>query len=1083
MKNLYIFCKRCSLFIAMMGFVSTLYAQHLVTGTITDDGGSALPGVSILVKGTTNGTATDNDGKFSLSAGQDAVLVISFIGYKSQEIAIGNRTEINLALQPDVSALQEVVITGYTTENRRNVSGAVSTVKATDLTVIPSGNVEQQLQGRVAGVTVVTNGQPGTTSQVRVRGFGAFGGNEPLYVVDGLPVGSTDFLNPDDIETTTVLKDASTASIYGARAANGVIVYTTKKGSRNSDKLRITYDGMFGFTDPGKGQDMMNPTDFAQWTWNAIRNTPRGPRQKLVFNHPQFGSGTSPKLPDYILVGKDYGVIGKFDAAALAAEKEKYNVTDFSRDIYQVVEANINGTNWYDEITRKAPIVRNSLGISGGGDKSRFYFGLGMQDQAGILIHQKFQRYSFRVNSEFDILKNLRIGENIQFTYIQARLLQGGGGGSGVSDDENDILFAFRMPSIIPVYDVFGGYAGTRASGFNNPANPVANLNRQKDNRGYGNGGLGNIYLEYEPIQDLVFRTSLGGNYGHSYFWNYFSRQYENSENNSAVNYGEGASSFLAWTFTNTALYKKDINVHHFDVMLGQEALNTGVGRSINGFGLNPFSEDRDFVTLSTTAPGATRTVGSNYFKGVNFFSYFGKLGYTFDDKYMASVVLRRDGSSRFGAENRYGVFPAFSLGWRISSESFLQSTTWIDDLKIRGGYGIMGNSNNVNPNNQYSLFGTSVDNSSYPIDNSGAAEGYYRSRIGNPFARWEKAITSNIGMDGNFFGGKLELILDLWNKNTEDLLFDVPITVMNGIYAAAPAVNIGKMQNKGIDLEIINRGNVSSGVTYELTVNGGILKNEIIELAPGISYLSGGDNDPSFRGISPIRNQIGRSISSFYGYKTVGLFKDQAEVDGAPEQSGAAPGRFRFADLNGDNVIDTDDRTWLGSPVPKFTGGVKLKLNYQAFELESYMFTSLGNKIWNQSKWFTDFYPSFAGAAISTRVKDSWTPENTNTDIPIFENVSNFSTNTQANSFYVEDGSYFRMQNITLAYNIPADALSRLGMEKLRVFAGVNNVFTITGYKGLDPSVGGDVDTRFGIDIGNYPITRSWTFGLNLGF
>jgi TonB-dependent starch-binding outer membrane protein SusC len=1079
MKSFYILFNRSSIVILMMTIASALHAQSTVTGTINDEAGNALPGVSILVKGTNNGTTTDNDGRFSLSTSPDATLVISFIGYTSQEVAVGNRTTINLSLQPDVASLQEVVITGYTTENRRDVSGAVSTVKATDLTVVPSGNVEQQLQGRVAGVTVVTNGQPGTASQIRVRGFGAFGGNEPLYIVDGLPVTSTDFLNPDDIETTTVLKDASTASIYGARAANGVIVYTTKKGSRTAGKLNITYDGMFGFTNPGTGQEMLNPTEHAQWTWNAIRNTASQLGTELKFSHPQFGTGNTPVIPDYIIVGNKFGVSGNLD---LEAERAKYNVTDFNRDIYQVARANKTGTDWYDEITRTAPIIRNSIGISGGGDRSRFYFGLGMQDQAGILIHQNFKRYSFRANTEFDILKNLRFGENLQFTYRQVKLLQGGSGGAGVSDDESVILTAFRMPSIIPVYDVFGGYAGTRASGFNNPTNPVASINRQKDDRGYGVNGSGNFYLEFEPVQNLVVRSNLGGNYGSAYFWAYGGRSYENSENNSAVSYSEGAQSFLAWTFTNTIAYKKEFGSHNFDILLGQEALNTGVGRTISGTGLNPFTEDRDFVTLSTTTPGATRTVGSDYFKGVNFSSYFGKLGYIYNDKYLASVVLRRDGSSRFGAENRYGWFPAFSLGWRISSEEFMSTASFIDDLKIRGGYGIMGNSNNVNPNNQYSLFATDVGNSSYPIDDAGAAEGFYRSRIGNPFARWEKAITENIGFDGSLFGGKLDVVFDVWQKNTEDLLFEVPITVMNGPYAARPSVNVGKMQNKGVDLQLINRGTIRGNVTYELTVNGGFLKNEIVDLAPGITYLTGGNNEADYRGISPIRNQIGRPISSFYGFKTLGLFKSAEEVASAPQQEGAAAGRFRFADLNGDNQITTEDRMWLGSPVPKFTGGVTLKLNYLGFELETYMFASIGNKIWNQSKWFTDFYPSFAGAAISARVKDSWTPENPNTDIPIFENVSNFSTNTQANSFYVEDGSYFRMQNITLGYKLPVDVLSRLNIQKLRIFAGVNNVFTITGYEGLDPSVGGDVDTRFGIDVGNYPITRSWTFGLNLG-
>ncbi len=1088
MKKLY--CSIVASVFLLLLAVPVVAQELRVSGRVLDDTGSPLPGVSILEKGTANGTTTDADGRYAINvSGGNAVLVFSFIGYSTQEIAVTSRSTIDLTLQPDVMALEEVVVTGYSTDLRRETTGSVSTVRTKDLTVVPSGNVEQQLQGRVAGVTVVTNGQPGTTSQVRVRGFGAFGGNQPLYVVDGLPVGSIDFLNPDDIETTTVLKDAASASIYGARAANGVIVYTTKKGSRNQGRLNVTWDGMIGVTDPGKGQPMMNPTDFAEWTWNAVRNTAAANGEAPVFNHPQFGTGSTPVIPDYLLVGSQTGVTGSVD---LNAERANYNVTDFSKPIYQVVRANKSGTDWYDEITRSAPVIRNTLGISGGGETSRFYLGLSMQDQDGILLHQHFKRYAFRVNSEFDVLKNLRVGENIQFTYRQTRLLLGGGGGAGVSDDENDILAAFRMPSIIPVYDEFGGYAGTRAAGFNNPRNPVANLDRQKDDRGFGAGGLGNIYLEFEPMTDLVLRTSIGGQFGSSYGWSYFGRQYENSENNSAITYSEGASQFFAWVYTNTLSYRKTLGSGVLDVLVGQEALNTGRGRNMNGTGLNPFSEDRDFVTLNTTEAGSTRTVGSSYFKGVNFASYFGRLNYTFDDKYLASVVIRRDGSSRFGAENRYGVFPAFSLGWRITEEAFMDGATWVDDLKIRGGWGIMGNSNNVAPDNQYSLYATNVGNSSYPIDNSGAAGGFYRSRIGNPLAKWEKAVTTNIGFDGTFLNTRLDVIVDFWKKDTEDLLFQVPITVTNGNFASPPSVNVGKMQNKGIDIQLITRGQVRD-VAYEFTVNGGFLKNEIVSLDPGATYLS--TVNPSFRGITPIRNQVGRPISSFFGYEVVGLFQSQSEIDAAPDQAGVVKtanataetpaqgiGRFRFRDINDDGVINDDDRTWLGSPVPKFTGGINFKFSYKGFDLESYMFASIGNKIFNQSKWFTDFYPSFAGASISERVKESWTPENPGATIPIFENVSNFSTNTQASSFYVEDGSYFRMQNISVAYNLPSSILSRANIAKLRVFAGVNNVFTISGYEGLDPSVGGDVDTNFGIDIGNFPITRSWTFGINLG-
>lgn len=1094
MRKLY---QKLSLTIAFMAIcVSLLQAQgRSVSGVVKDEAGVSMPGVSVLVKGTSTGTATDVDGKFTISVpGDDAVLVFTFVGYRSTEVVVGARSVVDVSLTPDVQTLSELIVTGYSVENRREVTGAVSAVKASDLTVVPSGNVEQQLQGRVAGVTVVTNGQPGTTSQIRVRGFGAFGGNQPLYVVDGLPVDNTEFLNPDDIETTTVLKDAAAASIYGARAANGVIVYTTKKGAKGGKPMRVTVDLLGGFTDPGEGISMMNPTDFADWTWNAFENTAFQLGTAPTFNHPQFGTGSSPNIPDYILVGNNYGVSGPLD---LAAEQANYNVTDFSRPIYQVTEANLNGTDWYDEITRTAPLFRGTIGVAGSGEKSRYYIGFGAQEQDGILLHQKFRRYSFRVNTEFDLLKNLRLGENVQFTYRQVRLLQGGSGGAGVSDDENDVLQAFRMPSIIPVYDVFGGYAGTRAAGFNNPRNPVANLDRQKDNRGFAGTGTGNLYLEYEPITDLVLRSSIGGNYGSSYFNGYFARQYENSENNSAVTYNEGASYFFAWTFTNTLNYKKTFaDVHGLDVLLGQEALNTGQGRNMQGNGLNPFSEDRDFVTLSTTTPGATRTVGSNYFKGVNFSSLFARVNYVYNDKYLASFVVRRDGSSRFGSENRYGTFPAFSLGWRMSSESFMSSVSWVNDLKIRGGWGEMGNSNNVNPNNQYSLYATTVGASSYPIDNSGAAEGFFRSRIGNPAAKWETAVTKNIGFDGTFFNNKLDVIFDVWQKDTKDLLFEVPITVLNGFNAAAPSVNVGKMENKGVDIQVVTRGKIKEA-DYELTVNGGFLKNEIVELNEGATYLAISDADPSYRGIRPIRNQLGKSISSFFGYKVVGLFQTQAEIDAAPVQAGVirtqdatastpaqGVGRFRYADINGDGQINADDRTYLGSPVPKFTGGITFKIkNFKGFELEVYAFTSLGNKIWNQSKWFTDFYPSFAGAAISNRVKNSWTPENTNTSIPIFENVSNFSTNTQANSYYVEDGSYFRLQNITIGYNLPVAVLNRLNFDKFRLFVGLNNIFTITDYSGLDPSVGGDVDYRYGIDVGNYPITRSFTFGVNVGF
>jgi TonB-linked SusC/RagA family outer membrane protein len=1073
--------KRLFLLSLMSLFVCAgLYAQQRVKGTVTDSGGAPLIGATVLAKGTTTGTITDIDGSFELNLPDlNGVLTVSFTGYQTLDMALEGKNSITVVLSEGLD-LSEVVVTGYSVDSRRSTPGSVSTVDSRALQIAPSGNVEQQLQGRVAGVTVISNGQPGTASQVRVRGYGALGGNAPLYVVDGVPVGSTDFLAPDDIESTTVLKDATAASIYGARAAGGVIVFTTKKGKKGSQKMKVSYDGAFGVTTPGNAPGILNPQEQADWTWAAIRNA--GIQNGVApgdieYNHPQYGTGTTPSLPDYLLVGGQSGVSGSLN---LEEERKRYNVNPEAGSIYQVVAANKEGTDWYDAITRNALLNRHNLGFSGGGERSRYYVGMGMQEQEGILIHQKFSRYTFRVNTEFDLLPSLRIGENIQATYRSTRLLQGDGDGAGSSDDENVILDASRMSPIIPIYDEFGGYAGTSAPGFNNPRNPVSTLDGQKNNRAFNTGIFGNVYLEFEPTKGLVFRTSYGGSYSSFNSFNYTRRSYENSENNSSFGFNNNAGYGLTWVWTNTANYKKTFGKHGIDILVGQEALNFGTFRGMFGSGINPFSQSVDFVGLSNVG---SRVVEGGHSNGVNFASYFGRVNYDFNDKYILSGVLRRDGSSRFGAENRYGVFPAVSAAWRISSEDFMSGTTdFIDDLKIRAGYGIMGNSNNVDPNNQFSLFGTTVDASSYDINgtNGSAAAGYYRTRIGNPLAKWEKAITSNIGIDALLLDGKWDIGIEFWKKETEDLLFQVPVTVQTGYFASAPSVNIGKMENKGVDITVTNKGKKGE-LNYEFTVNGGFLSNKIVELAPNVRTLP--NNSAEYRGIIPVLNQIGQPLSAFYGYQVEGLFADQQEVESAAIQEGAAPGRFRFKDIDGNDTININDRTVLGNPVPDFTGGLNIKLGYKNFELEIYSFASVGNEIYNISRLFTDFYPLFPGAAISDRVKDSWTFDNPNGEIPIFEATSNFSTNTQSNSFYVEDGSYFRLQNVTLSYNIPTDIVKSWKMERLRVFASVNNLLTLTKYSGLDPSVGGAADTNFGIDLGNYPITRSWVFGVSVGF
>ncbi len=1053
---------------------SGLYAQ--ISGKISDKAtGDPLIGASVLIKGTTTGTVTDVDGTFSIAAKTGDVLMVSYTGFTAIEVAVGTDAVLNITLDEGVQ-IEEVVVTGYSTTKKRDFSGAVSTVKAAELKAVPSGNVEQQLQGRVSGVTVVTNGQPGTTSIIRVRGFGALGGNEPLYVVDGVPVGSTDFLNPDDIESTTVLKDAASASIYGARAANGVIVYTTKKGIKNKGKVNITYEGLFGATDPNVAgaPKMLTPQQQADWTHIAYENNAAANGTAVKYNHPQYGTSKQATLPDYLHANGQNGVRGSVDLAAIQAAAAASPGTVF------LIKPNKEGTDWYDAITRTAGIMRHTLGFQGGGDNSKFYMSLGIQDQEGILIENRFKRYTLRANTEFNLTNKLRFGQTLQFTYRSVLAQQGDGGGAGIADDESQVLSAYRMPTVIPIRDELGQYASTKAGGFNNPRNPVRSLDlNNKDDRSYNAGGFGNLYLEFDLLKNLLIRTSIGGNYFSSFFKNYNYRYLGDSEPEASNSFSEGSSNGFGWVNTNTATYNLKLGKHNFNILAGAEILNTGKGRFINGSGLNPFSTDLDYVNLNVVQ---SPVVNSGLFSGVNFESLFSKLDYNLNDRYYVSATVRRDGASRFGINSRYGVFPAFSAAWRVTGEDFLKSNTFVTDLKVRGGWGQMGNSNNVDPANQYSLYAANRGNSFYPISgqNSGADEGYFRSRIGNQDAKWETSTTVNVGFDATLLNGKWEIVADLWSKKTEDLLYTVPLPAVVGNSASAPAVNIATMSNRGIDFLVINRGKIGSKVTYDASWTSSILKNEITYLAPNITFFGGA----GYRGVSPIRNQVGQPISSFFGYNVLGYFKDKAEVDGAPAQSGKGVGRFRYEDINGDGKIDPKDRTNIGNPVPKYTGGIVFNVSFKNFDAGTYLYTSLGNSIFNFSKWFTDFHGSFEGSGKGVNALESWTPAlGNNAKAPIWESASNISTNAGENSWYVEDGSYLRVQYLSLGYTLPTTMIRRLGLSKARLSIAGTNLLTFTKYTGLDPAVGGAVDTNFGIDVGNYPTTRGFTLGVSLGF
>jgi len=1077
MKNLY-HLKFKTLALVLSSLISTLsLAQTIsVSGKVTGDDAQSIPGASILEKGTSNGTVSDENGQYAITvSGANATLVFSFIGFKSQEVPVNGRAVIDVAMQTDVTSLQEIVVTGYASERKQDLVSAISQVSGQNTVAIPQSDIGQALQGRIAGVQVTTSGQPGTQSQVRIRGFGSFGNNNPLYIIDGVPTFDNSNINPYDVESQTILKDAGAAAIYGARASAGVIVITTKHGKYDGS-TKVSVDMNTGATMQGSGVPNLSPQEQANKVYEAQKNTPGG----SATGQPYGSNLDSPTIPDYINVGiPDKGAIGNVMEGdpRIATALANYNINPDKGQIIQVVKANRAGTDWYKAMTRVAPVTRLSLGLSAGSNAAHIYANFTYLDQQGVTINQYLKRFNIRLNSEFKPAKNIRVGENILASYRINPT-------NGFPSDENVQNLAYRMPTVIPVHDVNGGWAGTAAPGFNNPGNPVAQVTRQTPAYNAINYSqvFGNVYVEIDPIKQITLRSSFGGSLDQANVLQLTQRTYENAENTSSNTLFESQAYGLNYTWTNSIRYENRFGSHSVKAFGGYEAIKTNVGRQLTGFGLNPFSLDPNFISITNTS-STGRQVNSTPFQPATLASFFGKVDYNYNDRYYLSGTIRRDGSSVFGAENRYGVFPSISGAWRISSESFMSgANTWLNDLKIRGGYGIMGNQN-ILATNQYTLYAGGPANG-YDVNgtNSSVSSGVIPQQIGNIAGKWEQNKTANIGLDGTFLNGTLDVILEVWSKKTEGLLFQPSFLNTGGVFQNNPYINVGKMVNRGIDLQIIKRLKINNEWSAILDGNISPIHNEIQEISSGQSYFE--PSQGNFRNVQAVRNAVGQSISSFFGYTNVGYFKDAADVNSSPIQDGAAPGRFKFKDINGDGKIDPNDRAFIGSPVPKFTYGLNLNLKYKNWSLDAFLYGVYGNKIYNFSKWYNNFYQSFSGAALSKNTLDSWTPALGNSaKTPIVEAASNFSTNTQSMSWYLESGSYLRLKNLQVNYNLPSDMVSKIGLQRVRVYLQAVNLFTITKYTGQDPEIVGNVDVTRGVDVGNFPATRFYGFGINVGF
>jgi len=1034
--------RRIALLIFIMVILpGVVKAQEItITGKVSAEGGEALPGVQVTVKTMTVRALTDQNGAYTIFVPDQApVLVFSSYGYITQEITISALTVIDVVLVKDLQSLYGKVVTGYTAQPERDITGSVAVVDPDRLTAIPAGNVSNQLQGRLAGINVIGNGQPGTTSRVRIRGFSSFLSNDPLYIIDGVPAQDISSMNPNDIESLCVLKDAGAASVYGSRASGGVIVITTRKGSNG---VRVTYDMYYGTQSPGKGpSNLLNSEEYANLQWLVYKN------DGTVEIHPIYGSSVNPEptLPNWAA-----------------------------------------NTNWYDAITDRAGIRNHDLTFSGGNERAKFFAGLGYFKQEGIILHTHAQKYTGRFNSEWTFLHDrVKVGENLTFAYRENL------GVANLSEDSPIQMGPYRSQSIIPVKITQpiagpshnympGEWGGTGiAPRLGNAGNVVANLTRDKDDKFHNIHLIGSGYIDVMLMKGLNFRSTFGGTWDNGYGVNYTQATYENAENILRSHLIESAYWGSDWVWTNALTVDRTLGRHKIVAVAGYEAVKYDIGRNVSGQRAGYFSDAVDFRTLSNGA--ATLNTSSSSYTPTKLVSTFLKADYGFMEKYLLGFTVRRDGCSRFGMSNRYGMFPSFSAGWRISNEPFLNGIKWINDLKIRGSYGTTGNQFAVSPMYSAYLFTGDVRSSFYDLNGTGnsAVPGFFPLQIGNPGIKWETSETVNIGIETQLLNGKVNLIFDWYSKKSKDLIFAaiLPGTAGGTEYSY---VNVAAMQNSGIDMELSYQhawGDLGFNGSFVFTT----YHNEITKITNGVDYFTAGNS----RIGSIVRNEAGHPLSAFYGYEVAGLFRDDDEVNAAPYQDGAEPGFFRFADIDtttsfGFQYINSNDRTFIGNPNPKFTYGLNLALTCRNFDLSAFIYGSQGNDIFNWNRWWTDFWPSFQGQKSSDLLNNSWTPHNTGASTPKASNKSNFSTNTQVCSYYIENGSYLRLKSLQLGYTIPEKLTDKIHISSFRVYVQAVNLFTITKYSGLDPELGGS-DLSFGIDYGNYPNAKQFIFGINV--
>ncbi|MDF9796369.1 TonB-linked SusC/RagA family outer membrane protein [Catalinimonas alkaloidigena] len=1006
-------------------------ATITVSGTITSKtDGEVLPGVNIIEKNSSNGTVTDIDGNYSISVDENAILIFSSIGFLTQEIEVNGRTTINASLSEDVQSLEEIVVVGYGVQERSDLTGAVSSVKAEDVKSLPVRSVSEALQGRAAGVQVTRNdGSPGGDSNIVIRGAGSIGGMPPLYIVDGVRMGTGNNFNMQDVESIEILKDASAAAIYGAQAAGGVVLVTTKRGA-GKGKVNVDFNSYYGIREPRNLYDLLNTSDYIT--------------AKEAFGVNTNGWDDPSQLPN---------------------------------------------TDWVDELYTNGIEQSYSLSLSGSTEKTNYYLSANYQREDGTKIDNWFERYGIRSNTDYSINNRLKVGETLYAWKTATNPVQ-------------TATFPFRSAPVVAVHDETNPYGGWAKTGsfFTGP-NLVGNeYIHHRKNETYALEG--NIYLDWEVIDGLNFRSTFGASI-------YASRNYHFRE---AHDFGVIVNpiAFLQrdesiqknFTGNYVLTYDKSIGLHQFKVMAGYESYQqdlSSLSGQAQGFQIITYN-----LGLSTD-PSSNRTSGGEY-PQTRLLSQFGRLNYSYDDKYLFTANIRRDGSDRFGPTNKWGVFPSFSVGWKLTEEAFLSNVTFLSNLKLRASYGILGSTSSIPQFTYQASYGGSGGTNIHGLPDGSRVKGYaLTAQLANEDIKWEEVQQTDIGVDIGLFGDRLNITADWYSRQTQDMIYQVPVPLSSGFAGSSVYTNIGQMSNKGVEFAVDFRGR-RGDFTYRIGANAAFNENLV-------KTLDGTNNNPINDGAAGdylestvARTEAGQPLSQYYGYIVDGIFQTDAEVTELNQQAREAGGSsseyyqnqatgagdLRFRDINGDGHITIEDKTFIGNPWPKMTYGINLNLGWKGFDLTALFQGVQGGDTYNGNKYYTQYFVGdynttadifntsfFNGGGLTGSPRVGFTDDSGNY---VRDPNANY---TRISSYYVEDGSYLKLRNLQIGYTFPNALTSRIGISNLRLYLQGQNLLTLTSYSGLDPEVlGRNGTTGRGIDtIYSYPRTRLFSVGIDLSF